>query len=279
MLTIEDVKQVSFRRAGIGGYKPEDVDAFIDQVLITMEQLKKEKSDLVKKMDILATRVEEYRADEDAVRNAMLASQRVADSTIKSAKAKAAQIIEESENAAKAKLYDLNLQIKEQKKQYALLLSECNKLREELISVCNKHIISAKELPSKTKVEIIERQIEEKFPTDNSDEVERADEVMRAPQTAEPVNNEVESDDAVIAEEIQANAVAEDINAENTSAEENVETPVVSEFFNTEVNLIDDINNVPQETDVQVAEKKKKSKIFGVLKFGDDYNIEDDNDK
>lgn len=276
MLTIEDVKQVSFRRAGIGGYKPEDVDAFIDQVLITMEQLKKEKSDLVKKMDILATRVEEYRADEDAVRNAMLASQRVADSTIKSAKAKAAQIIEESENAAKAKLYDLNLQIKEQKKQYALLLSECNKLREELISVCNKHIISAKELPSKTKVEIIEKQIEEKFPTDNSDEVERADEVMRAPKAQEPVNND--ADNAVIAEEIQVD-VSEEVKQETASVEEVKENPVVSEFFNSEVNLIDDISNAPQNNDVPVAEKKKKNKIFGVLKFGDDYNIEDDNDK
>lgn len=276
MLTIEDVKQVSFRRAGIGGYKPEDVDAFIDQVLITMEQLKKEKSDLVKKMDILATRVEEYRADEDAVRNAMLASQRVADSTIKSAKAKAAQIIEESENVAKAKLYDLNLQIKEQKKQYALLLSECNKLREELISVCNKHIISAKELPSKTKVEIIEKQIEEKFPTDNSDEVERADEVMRAPKAQEPVNND--ADNAVIAEEIQVD-VSEEVKQETASVDEVKENPVVSEFFNSEVNLIDDISNAPQNNDVPVAEKKKKNKIFGVLKFGDDYNIEDDNDK
>lgn len=279
MLTIEDVKQISFRKAGIGGYKPEDVDAFIDQVLITMEQMKKEKSDLVKKMDILATRVEEYRADEDAVRNAMLASQRVADSTIKSAKVKAAQILEESENAAKAKLYDLNLQIKEQKKQYALLLSECNKLREELISVCNKHIISAKELPSKTKVEIIEKQIEEKFPTDNSDEVERADEVMRAPKTTEMVTAETTVDEVTIAEEIKVDSAPENINQYTASAEENNNTPAVSEFFNSEVNLIEDLANPLEEPEVIVTEKKKKGKFFGALKFGDDYSIEDDNDK
>ncbi len=276
MLTIEDIKQISFRKAGIGGYKPEDVDAFIDQVLITMEQLRKEKSDLVKKMDILATRVEEYRADEDAVRNAMLASQRVADSTIKSAKAKAAQIIEESENAAKAKLYDLNLQIKEQKKQYALLLSECNKLREELISVCNKHIISAKELPSKTKVQIIEKQIEEKFPTDNSDDVERADEVMRAPQTNENTTSEA-AEELVIAEEVKGNV--DDNISDNVSSENNVNSnPAVAELFSGEVNLIDDLNDNSSESDVKIADKKKKGKLFGVLKFGDDYNIENDND-
>ena len=53
MLSIDEIKNISFRRASIGGYRPEDVDNFIDQVLITMEQLRKEKSDLVKKMDIL----------------------------------------------------------------------------------------------------------------------------------------------------------------------------------------------------------------------------------
>ncbi len=277
MLTIEDVKQISFRKAGIGGYKPEDVDAFIDQVLITMEQMKKEKSDLVKKMDILATRVEEYRADEDAVRNAMLASQRVADSTIKKAKAQAAQIIEESENVAKAKLFDLNLQIKEQKKQYALLLSECNKLREELINVCNKHIVLAKELPSKAKVEIIEKQIDEKFPTDNSDEIERAEEVMK-PQTetvsqpAAPAELEVK-----LPEEPEKPSVSQsssEITFDNPPEIEAKPEVNVADFFSSEVNLIDDIN----DSDVKIADKKKKGKIFGALKFGDDYNVDSDND-
>lgn len=278
MLTIEDIKQVSFRKAGLGGYKPEDVDAFIDQVLITMEQMKKEKSDLVKKMDILATRVEEYRADEDAVRNAMLASQRVADSTIKSAKAKAAQIIEESENTAKAKLFDLNLQIKEQKKQYALLLSECNKLREDLIAVCNKHIISAKELPSKTKVEIIGKQLEDKFPTDNSDDIECADEIMRAPAAAKETQNDEISTEVPEVQETETPASAPEITFDAPVVEEKSDGVNVAEFFNNEVDLIEDLSKAPSEPDVSVNDKKKKGKLFGALKFGDDYNIEDDND-
>lgn len=286
MLTIEDIKQVSFRKAGIGGYKPEDVDAFIDQVLITMEQMKKEKSDLVKKMDILATRVEEYRADEDAVRNAMLASQRVADSTIKKAKAQAAQIIEESENAAKAKLFDLNLQIKEQKKQYAMLLSECNKLREELINVCNKHIVMAKELPSKTKVGIIEKQIDEKFPTDNSDDIERAEEVMKPqskPQSKPQPQPQPQPVAAVAELEVKLPVEPEPAPVSESSSEITFDNPPeleakpevnVADFFSSEVNLIEDIN----DADVKIADKKKKGKLFGALKFGDDYNVETDND-
>ena len=73
--------------------------------------------------------------------------------------------------------------------------------------------------------------------------------------------------------------VPEDVKKETTSADDVNVNPAVSDFFSSEVNLIDDINNAPKEPDVKVAEKKKKNKIFGVLKFGDDYNIEDDNDK
>ncbi len=247
MLSIEEIKNVSFRKASIGGYKPEDVDAFIDQVLITMEQLRKEKSDLIKKMDILATRVEEYRADEDSVRNTMLSAQRVADSTIKEARSKAAKILEESENVAKAKLYDLNVQIKQQKKQYTLLLAECSRLREEIIAHCNKHIaLVSKELPSDDRISLMQTNIEERFPTDNKDDFELASEVVASnseqeiPRTDVPVVSEPEN--------------------------------VPNDYDDYDVSLVSDITN----EDVIIAEKKHKS--FDLLKFGDDYDIDSEAD-
>ena len=185
MLSIEEIKNISFRKASLGGYRPEDVDNFIDQVLITMEQLRKEKSDLIKKMDILATRVEEYRADEDAVRNAMLSAQRVADTTIKEARAKAAKILEEAENIAKAKLYDLNVQIKQQKKQYALLLAEYNHTRDDIINHCNKHIALLKEIPSEDRIKQMEKSINDRFPTEKTDDYERAEEIAAPSLTAD----------------------------------------------------------------------------------------------
>ena len=179
MLSIEEIKNISFRKASLGGYKPEDVDNFIDQVLITMEQLRKEKSDLIKKMDILATRVEEYRADEDAVRNALLSAQRVADSTVKEARSKAAKILEESENIAKAKLFDLNVQIKQQKKQYTLLLAEYNHLRDDITNHCNKHIALLKDIPSEDRINMMEKSINERFPTEKqTDDFEIAEEII-----------------------------------------------------------------------------------------------------
>ena len=43
MLTIDEIKNISFRKATLsGGYRAEDVDAFIDEVIASFEQLKKE---------------------------------------------------------------------------------------------------------------------------------------------------------------------------------------------------------------------------------------------
>ena len=259
MLSVEEIKNISFRKASIGGYKPEDVDAFIDQVLITMEQLRKEKSDLIKKMDILATRVEEYRADEDAVRNALLSAQRVADSTIKEARAKAAKILEESENLAKAKLYDLNVQIKNQKKQYALLLAEYNHTRDDIINHCNKHIALLREIPSEDRIKAMERSVEERFPTEKADKYERAEEfvsVKKEEPEIFPVANSTEAqpiEDVIVTEQ----ELFVNINDESV-----------------DVNLIDDIS----DRDVTTYQKKK-TRNFDSLKFGDDYDVENDDGK
>ena len=43
MITIEEIKNNTFRKATLsGGYRVEDVDAFIDEVIATFEQQKKE---------------------------------------------------------------------------------------------------------------------------------------------------------------------------------------------------------------------------------------------
>ena len=72
MLKSEDIANVSFRRANLGGYRPDDVDAFIDQVQLTFDQMKKEREELAQKLDLLAQKVEEYRRDEESIRTTLL---------------------------------------------------------------------------------------------------------------------------------------------------------------------------------------------------------------
>ena len=45
MLTVKEINEVSFGKAGFSGYKPEDVDNFIDEVVESFTQLQAERDD------------------------------------------------------------------------------------------------------------------------------------------------------------------------------------------------------------------------------------------
>lgn len=195
MLTIDEIKNISFRKATLsGGYRAEDVDAFIDEVIASFEQLKKEKTNLVHKIDILATRVEQYKSDEETVRNALLASQKVSDACIREAKEKAAKIVRDAENKAQALLVDANKMTAIEKENYLQLQSDAVALRNELIELYRNHIKAIDDLPTAAVLEESKKTLDEKYPTEDIKE--------------EPAHEEIEShseeqtEDKTVAEEI-----------------------------------------------------------------------------
>ncbi len=86
MLTPDKIRQKSFQTTGRGSYRAEDVDSFINEVLASYEQMFKENGDLIKKISILAKKVEEYRADEESLKLALLNAQKLADRIVAEAK-------------------------------------------------------------------------------------------------------------------------------------------------------------------------------------------------
>ncbi len=195
MLTIDEIKDISFRRGR--GYRGEDVDAFIDEVIVTFEQMKKEKSDLIRKMDILATRVEQYRADEETVRNALLSSQRVADASIKEAQAKAAQIISDAETKAQTTLKESNAVSTKQKEVYLKLKSDSAELRKELEELYNKHLKTITDLPTDAVVLRKQEELDKKYPTAPiEDEVEDVQEIVEEPDESAAFESAFETESA-----------------------------------------------------------------------------------
>ena len=191
MLTVDEIKNVTFRKGR--GYRDEDVDAFIDEVIVSFEQLKKEKSDLVRKMDILATRVEQYRADEETVRNALLASQRVADSTIKESNAQAATIVAEAEAKAQKMLLEANEVTAKQKEVYLKLKADAAQLRKELSALYNSHLKAIEDLPTDAVVAVEKQKLDKQYPTKTVEEKPVEKPVLETPVEAEPAKQEVVS--------------------------------------------------------------------------------------
>ena len=198
MLTIDEIKNISFRKATLsGGYRAEDVDAFIDDVIASFEQLKKEKTNLVHKIDVLATRVEQYRSDEETVRNALLASQKVSDACIREAKEKAAKIIRDAETKAQALLVDANKMTAIEKENYLQLQADAVALRGELIELYKNHIQSLDNLPTSVDLEEKKAELDQKYPTTEVSEPEIKEEIV-SQVTPEPVQPDPVSDDTKV---------------------------------------------------------------------------------
>ena len=88
MLTLKEIEEVRLGKARVGGYKAEDVDKFIDEVRDSFEKLQNDNAELVSKIKVLAHRVNEYRTQEESVRNALMKAQKIEDDAIKEAKTK-----------------------------------------------------------------------------------------------------------------------------------------------------------------------------------------------
>lgn len=185
MLTIDEIKNICFRKAGVGGYRPDDVDIFIDEVVETIEQMKAEKADLMRKMDILATKIEQYRSDEEKVRNELVSSQKAADTSVKEAQDKAAYIIKAAEKKSKTILTEAEMATEHEKDKYEAVLIESAKLRKELIAMYKRHLSLLEEFPTEETAKQRRAELDEKYP------FEPADDVIVANETEEFDQDEV----------------------------------------------------------------------------------------
>lgn len=86
MLTPDAVKSKQFQATGRGAYRADDVDGFFAEVSASYEQMFKENGELIKKISLLANKVEKYKDEEDSLRKALISAQTLADKIVKDAK-------------------------------------------------------------------------------------------------------------------------------------------------------------------------------------------------
>ncbi|MBK6087967.1 DivIVA domain-containing protein [Ruminococcus difficilis] len=191
MLTIDEIREVSFRRAGKNGYNAADVDEFIDDVTDTVEQLIAEKNDCMRKMDILANKIEQYREDEETVRNALLTSQKLSDTKIKEAQDKADYLIKSAERKSRAILTEAEMATEREKDKFEALHAETAKLRSEIIALYKKHLAMVEEMPKEADVKAKREELDQKYPFEPVEDMIKAP-VDDAEDVTEPLAEEPE---------------------------------------------------------------------------------------
>ncbi len=98
MLKPSEIKNYEFKSAGRNAYKADDVDTFFAEVVISYEKMYRENSELIKRISLLADRLEQYKNDEVDIKQAVLSAQKAADIIIRDAQ----ESVEDSKAEAEA---------------------------------------------------------------------------------------------------------------------------------------------------------------------------------
>ena len=100
MFTPQQIEEVSFKKATFGGYDMQAVDEFLEPLTQDYITLYKENALLKSKMRVLVGKLEEYRENEDAMKDAMANTQRTCERMIREAEQKCSQMLSDANHAA-----------------------------------------------------------------------------------------------------------------------------------------------------------------------------------
>lgn len=146
MLTPEEIRNIAFTK-GIGGYKTNEVDLFIDQCADTVETLLSEKAELNKKLEILADKLVEYRNDEDSIRTALLSAQRLGDTVVREANHKAGLIMDDANIKAQKIVENARRSIVKEEEELRRIEKEVASFKARMLSIYREHLSLINVLP------------------------------------------------------------------------------------------------------------------------------------
>ena len=95
MITPNDIANKKFEKAAFG-YKPEEVDAFLVDIVSSYKVMYDEKVAAEEKLLVLAEKLEEYRANEDSLKTVLLGAQKLGENIVRDSKAKAEVILSDA---------------------------------------------------------------------------------------------------------------------------------------------------------------------------------------
>lgn len=139
-MTPNEIQHKTFSKAAVGGYKIDEVSAYLFELSEYISALASERDELEKKMLVLAEKVEEYREDEESLRAALIGAQKLGDSVIKDAKKKAEVILAEANAKSKELIADAQSSIDRESISLSKMQSEVATFKNQILSLYKRQI-------------------------------------------------------------------------------------------------------------------------------------------
>lgn len=164
MITAKDINTMRFEQAR-PGYKTEEVEEFLKKIADQITAMTKEKEDSEKKIEVLVENIRRYKADEEALKDAMIGAQKQARLAISEAQEKAAAIISEAQAKAEQIISAANVKsdeiigstsaraAREQEKLYQMQTA-VRDFKHEILSMYRSHLELITSLPEEEYEEV-----------------------------------------------------------------------------------------------------------------------------
>jgi len=165
------IRSHSFTQISRGAYKASDVDEYLSDLANQLEEHLAEREELVKKITMLADKIQEYRSDEDSIGAALLNAQKMAAKLTKDAEdtaeelnSKAAEQAKELETRAIEKAREIITAANDKSEQ---MLAEAKKQHDAIVNSTDKDAraqlaVTKKELTAKTReLKVLKSKVEQ----------------------------------------------------------------------------------------------------------------------
>lgn len=192
MLTPNDISSKKFEKSAFG-YKPEDVDNFLSDIIESYSEVYSEKEAAEAKLEVLAEKLEEYRSNEDSLRTVLMGAQKLGDNIVRDSKAKAEVIISEAENQVRQVFSESEAKITKEKETLVTLQKETADFKKRLLAMYRQHLELISLMPESNE----EKASEEEVPSENEVEEVYVEETVAE---TEEVSEDIDFDEVSMAE-------------------------------------------------------------------------------
>ena len=140
MITAQDIREKGFERVRLNGYDMAAVDEFLEELADDVAASQKENAVLKSKMKVLVDKIEEYRANEEALNSAILSAQKLAVQIVNEARQRAAATSAEADKKAQETIGSIAARADAEEKRLADAKAACAKFFEAAKVLCNTQL-------------------------------------------------------------------------------------------------------------------------------------------
>lgn len=275
MMTPNEIGNKRFDSSKRGFYASSDVDSYLSEVAAYVAQLMRDNTELKRRIEAAGQKLDDFEKDQEALGQALINAQRLADSIVRDAQRKAEVTISDAEIKAQQVREKVRGAIVGEQQEFLALKQQVADFRNQIMGLYKEQLEKILETPDEEALGLQKQQPQEEEAPAQPEQLEEQQPVAQQPeeQPTAPQTQPVSGRTAEIPRaENPVFATAPEPEEEAAATQEPAAQAAESDEPGVQLNLVYD------EASGQYLPAGQKPARFADLKFGADYHIGDDDE-